>query len=101
MLAEAGFRYGRTIENTPDVTAAADPMTLRPNCSFKNSLFWKIFDDAKPTGVFYFWGHSYEMMDIPQFWERFEIKIKTLSEDPDVEWVDVIDLGPALGQLPR
>ena len=25
-------------------------------------------------------------------WDRFEQKIKTLSEDPEVEWVDVIDL---------
>jgi len=44
--------------------------------------------------IFYFWGHSYELMDCPQFWERFDLMIKTLSEDPDVEWVDVIDLVP-------
>ena len=34
------------------------------------------------------------MMDCPQFWERFDLMIKTLSEVPDVEWVDVIDLVP-------
>ena len=34
------------------------------------------------------------MMDCPQIWERFELAIRTLSEDPDVEWVDVIDLVP-------
>ena len=28
----------------------------------------------------------------PTLWERFELKIKALSEDPEVEWVDVIDL---------
>ena len=32
------------------------------------------------------------MMEYPPLWERFEQKIKVLSEDPEVEWVDVIDL---------
>ena len=96
MLAEAGFRYGRVTECTPDVTANDNPLALASNCHFLSSFFWKNFDDAKKTGVFYFWGHSYEMMDFPTFWERFEINIKTLSEDPEVEWVDVIDLVPLL-----
>ena len=92
MLVDAGFKYGRTTANVADVTACKNPIALDSNCHFMNRAFWKIFEDAKPTGVFYFWGHSYEMMDCPQFWERFELMIKTLSEDPDVEWVDVIDL---------
>ena len=94
MLAEAGFRYGRTTANASDVTANPNPLALASNCRFMDPFFWKIFDEAKRTGIFYFWGHSYEMMDVPQIWERFEIKIRALSEDPDVEWVDVIDLVP-------
>ena len=94
LLAEAGFRYGRTPAKTPDVTANTNLLALDPNCRFMDPFFWKIFAEAKQTGVFYFWGHSYEMMDVPQLWERIEIKIRTLSEDPDVEWVDVIDLVP-------
>ena len=92
LLAGAGFRYGRTTTCLPDVTANENPLALSSNCHFLNPLFWKIFDDAKKTGVFYFWGHSYEMMDFSTLWERFEAKIKVLSEDPEVEWVDVIDL---------
>ena len=94
MLKEDGFKYGRTVANAADVTACADPIALDPNCHFMNPSFWNIFENAKPSGVFYFWGHSYEMMDCPQFWQRFELLIKTLSEDPEVEWVDVIDLVP-------
>lgn len=94
MLAEAGFRYGRTTANVADVTDCANPLALNPNCHFMNTAFWEIFEKAKPTGAFYFWGHSYEMMDCPQFWERFELMIRLLSEDPEVEWVDVIDLIP-------
>ena len=96
LLTEAGFRYGRTTANTDDVSHCDNPLALASNCHFFNRNFWNIFEAAKKTGVFYFWGHSYEMMDCPQIWERFELAIKTLSEDPDVEWVDVIDLVPLL-----
>ena len=94
MLVDAGFKYGRTTENVADVTACRNPIALASNCHFMNRNFWKIFEAARPTGVFYFWGHSYEMMDCPQYWERFDLMIRTLSEDPEVEWVDVIDLVP-------
>ena len=96
LLSEAGFRYGRTTENTADVTCCQQPLALASNCHFLNRNFWQIFEEAKKTGVFYFWGHSYEMMDCPQIWERFELAIRLLSEDPEVEWVDVIDLVPLL-----
>ena len=92
LLAEAGFRYGRDVTYTADLRSNTNPLVLKPNCRFLDPIFWKIFDEAKKTGFFYFWGHSYEMMDFSTLWERFEIKIKTLSEDPEVEWVDVIDL---------
>lgn len=42
--------------------------------------------------MFYFWGHSYEMMDDPKLWDEFESKIAFLSQDPRTEWVDVRDL---------
>lgn len=96
LLTEAGFRYGRTTKNTNDVTRCAESLEFASNCHFLHRDFWKIFEAAKPTGAFYFWGHSYEMMDCPQIWERFELAIRLLSEDPDVEWVDVIDLVPLM-----
>ncbi len=92
LLAEAGFRYGRTTENTDDVTACGNPLALASNCHFLDTAFWRKFQDAKKTGVFYFWGHSYEMMEYDKLLERFERLIQALSADPDVEWVDVIDL---------
>ena len=92
MLAEAGFRYGRTVTNYPDIMDSESPMTFSSNCHFNHPNFWNLFDEAKKTGYFYFWGHSYELLDYPVLWERFDAKIKALSEDPDVEWVDVIDL---------
>ena len=37
-------------------------------------------------------------MEYPALWERFEEKIKLLSEDPEVEWVDVVDIAEILKQ---
>ncbi len=100
MLADAGFKYGRTTANTATVTDCANPLALASNCHFLDRSFWKIFEAAKETGVFYFWGHSYELMDCEPMWQRFELVIKLLSEDPDVEWVDVIDLVPLCHAAP-
>lgn len=96
LLAEAGFRYGRAVTYTSDLRSNTNLLALKPNCRFLDPQFWKIFDEARKTGFFYFWGHSYEMMDFSTLWERFEINIKALSEDPEVEWVDVIDLAELL-----
>ena len=94
VLKENGFAYARTCENTTDVTKNTNPYRLASNCHFKDGLFWKKFQEAKANGVgaFYFWGHSYEMMDSPGLWQQFEDKIAAISADPDVVWVGVIDL---------
>ena len=58
--------------------------------------FYTRYEAAKKTGVFYFWGHSYEMLDYDRLWEQFEYKLQFISEDPDAEWADVIDIVPLL-----
>ena len=92
MMKAAGFAYGRTTKYVEQVLPCSEPMTLHSNCHFMNENFWDIFEKAKPCGVFYFWGHSYEMMDDPALWQAYEDKLKKLNEDPEVEWVNVIDL---------
>ncbi len=92
LMHEAGFAYGRTTKNVEDVTAYEDSMALHPNCHFLADDFIQRYERAKKTGVFYFWGHSYEMMDCQGLLHQFELKIKYITEDPDAEWVDVIDL---------
>ena len=53
------------------------------------------YNQAKETGgAFYFWGHSYEMLDCEGLWDQLEQKIRYISSDPDAEWCDVIDLVP-------
>ena len=31
-------------------------------------------------------------MDDPTLWKSYEDKLKSLNEDPEVEWINVIDL---------
>ena len=92
-LREAGFEYGRTTAYTDNVLSYEHPLLLNSSCHFLNRSFKDIFEKAKAeNGVFYFWGHTYEMMDCQGMWDFTEQKIKFLSEDPEVEWIDVIDI---------
>ncbi len=92
-MKDAGFAYGRTCRYTDNVLAYEHPMLLDSNCHFQDGNFWQKFDNAKQnSGVFYFWGHSYEMMDSEGMWKQLEDRIAALSADPDVVWVDVADL---------
>ena len=93
LLNEAGFAYGRTVENTDDVLSYVDPLRFVPTCHFLNRQFWQKYELAKnTTGVFYFWGHSYEMADFDPYWQNFSDMIAYISNDPEAEWVNVVDL---------
>ncbi len=93
LLRQAGFSYGRTVMNVQDVRTC-DPLALHSHCHFMNSQFYRLYEEAKKTGVFYFWGHSYETLDFEQLWIQLEDKIRYISEDPDSEWADVADIVP-------
>ena len=93
MLSDAGFAYGRTTENAEPVLPVENPMILRSSVHHQKPEFWESFERAKAAnGVFYFWGHSFEFMDDENLWGEFEEKIRRLSADPEVRWVNVIDL---------
>ncbi len=100
LLRENGFAYGRTVENVDDITKCADPMALATNCHFQSNLFWTKYKQAKAQGqkAFYFWGHSYEMLDSEGLWQQMEGIIRYISEDPEVEWANVVDIAPLIGQ---
>lgn len=99
MLKAAGFAYGRTINPVDDVSSCQEPLTLDPNCHFMDRKFREKYLRTKEQGgVFYFWGHSYEMLDCEGLWDQLEQKIRFISEDPDAEWCDVIDIVPFCGR---
>ena len=69
-------------------------MALHSNCHFQAPNFLAKYNKAKADGVkfFYFWGHSYEMFEYDPLWEQLEQKIRMITEDPDAEWANVIDV---------
>lgn len=98
LLRENGFAYGRTTANTDDLTKEPDPMRLSSSCHFLSCDFWDKYEKAKETGIFYFWGHSYEMYDYGRLWDFFEEKLAIISRDKDAEWANVADIVPLLGK---
>jgi len=69
-------------------------MALKSSCHFQDCEFYRKYEAAKKTGVFYFWGHSYETLDFNELWNQLEDKIRYITEDPESEWADVIDIVP-------
>jgi len=83
--------YARTVVPVAQCFPPADPMEFHPNCHHEVTDFWDCYEKARESGVFYFWGHSYEMIN-DQMWSLFEEKIKRISNDSGAEWGVVADL---------
>jgi len=49
------------------------------------------YEQAKRGGVFYFWGHSHEMITEAR-WRAFAELTERISADPGVGWGEVTDL---------
>ncbi|MGE9289596.1 MAG: polysaccharide deacetylase family protein [Puniceicoccales bacterium] len=93
VVREAGHVYARTTKNTTPCFPPADPMMFHADCHFHEPEFWSRYEAAKTSdcGVFYFWGHSYEI-NTEEKWQAFDDKIARITNDPDVVWADLPDL---------
>ena len=89
MVRAAGHVYARTCVNVADVFPPQNPMAFHANCHFHAKDFWDRFNHvATEGGVFYFWGHSYEIVTEDD-WTAFDRQIGVLSANPRVRWVDL------------
>lgn len=88
---EAGHVYARTTEIAERPFPPADAMAFHPCGHFLAPDFWERYEKARPGGVFYFWGHSFEMID-DAMWDAFDAMIARISADPLAQWGDVVDL---------
>ena len=88
---DAGHVYARTTRNAQAGVEARDAMAVAPSCHFLAPDFWPRFELARPTGVFWFWGHSYEMVD-EAMWAAFEASLARLCAEPGSQWCDPTDL---------
>ena len=92
-IKKAGYLYARTTKSARAPLPLDEPMALPSSCHWSSPEFWARYEEAKKMGgVFYFWGHSCELGNDPELWAWLESIYKRISEDPEAEWVDVIDL---------
>lgn len=91
LVHEAGHLYARTVDSTECSFPPLNAMAFNPCCHFLSADFWPRYEKAKQSGIFYFWGHSYEMIS-ERMWDDFEALIARISSDPDACWADVSDL---------
>ncbi len=90
---DAGYLYARTTKNVDGALQLDDPMEFHSHCHFLSPDFWRKYEQVREMdGDFYFWGHSYEMMDDKALWGEFESKLAKIAADPKAKWIDVIDL---------
>ena len=89
---KAGYVYARTVEDSPSVFPASDPFALKVSLHVNDPKFWDEFERVKQAGgVFYFWGHSYELKTEAD-WQGFEEKVAKLSADRAVRWATNLEL---------
>lgn len=88
----AGYKWARGNQHQENVYPPVDPLEFHPCCHFLDHDFWEKYDrQKKSNGVFFFWGHSCELMN-EAMWENFESMISRISSDPADEWAFVRDL---------
>ena len=87
----AGHVYARTTRNVEQPFPPENAMAFHPCCHFCAPDFWARYQKARSGGVFYFWGHSYEMIT-EAMWDDFEDKIRRISADTQSCWSNVVDL---------
>ncbi|WP_269526155.1 polysaccharide deacetylase family protein [Coraliomargarita parva] len=93
VVREAGHCYARTTKNATPCLPVEDPMFFHSDCHFHSEQFWELYEQAKASncGLFYFWGHSYELCTEEQ-WQAMDDKIARITADPDVEWGELPDI---------
>ena len=88
---EAGHIYARTTRKVERPFPPENSMAFHPSCHFLADDFWERYENTEAGGVFYFWGHSYEIID-ETMWAEFEKKIERISKDSAACWSDITDL---------
>lgn len=88
---KAGHVYARTTGNAKQPFPPDNAMAFHPCCHFLSADFQSRYEEARSSGVFYFWGHSYELVS-ESMWEKFERMIERIGSDPKTNWAEVTDL---------
>jgi len=84
-------KYGRSADSEKFTWPIANPAVFHPTCHFRDEKFWELYEKSREVGVFYFWGHSYEIIS-KEMWQQFESVIARISADESATWSEVYEL---------
>jgi peptidoglycan/xylan/chitin deacetylase (PgdA/CDA1 family) len=85
----AGYRFARGDRPGCIDFPPGDPFLFHPSCHFLSSHFWTLYETAKMNGtVFFFWGHSYELIN-DDMWKHFERTLEKISSDREAMWASI------------
>ena len=90
-MRDAGHVCARSTRPAAAGVETSDAMAAAPSCHFLAPDFWQRLELSRPTGAFWFWGHSYELVS-DALWEAFEASLARLCAQPGVRWCDPTDL---------
>ena len=92
-LSIAGYSHARGIGKADNIFPPSDFYEFNPHCHFLSENFWTEFQNAKAakSEYFFFWGHSYEILNDYHYNDLKE-KVKYFSDDSECEWSDISDL---------
>ena len=95
VVCDAGHVYARDGKYATPCFPPADPMQFAADCHFAELDFWERYARANAAGssVFYFWGHSYELVTGAD-WQNFSKKLDRFNADPDAVWAELPELFP-------
>ena len=99
VLRQTGIVYSRTTENSPNCFPPVEPLAWASTAHMYsknpcpvNENFEKLYANAKYSGVFYIWGHTYEFDRPGADWSDLVRIFKPLSGKPDVWYCTNIEL---------
>lgn len=96
-LKSIGFEYARLASSTYGFSQPENFYLWEPSCHFKDfdSVYPKFTSIENQSwnygGVFYIWGHSFELKD-EEAWKKFEEMCEEISERENVWYVTNIEL---------
>ncbi len=90
---ETGHLYARTTRSAEQPFPPEDPMAFHPSCHVLAPDFGARYERARarPDGLFYFWGHAYELTT-ERMWADLETVIARIAADPLAQWGDLAAL---------
>ena len=99
-LKASGVSYCRTVKNTYGFNYPPENwLTLHPTCHHNYEKIFELIDkfmeipygDAATSGMFYIWGHSYEL-DVDNNWDHMEKICEKISGKDDIWYATNIEI---------